>query len=315
MKLVFVSHTPLAGMPYRTMRVLNRHIGPDGWARCIQNSAGYGRTRNFPVDLLRDSPEAKQVMQEADLAIVSAYMPDVIAENPRLPVVRHYSTEPFRWQEKEPAAGSATVVAQYQARFARQLDLMPNVIPIDEVPWMPAEKPDDRVIVVYTPTNKTRQGWGRKGYYETCEALRKLAAKHKDAVEILVLENRDYDEVMLARRHAHIVIDECATGSYHSTALEGLACGAVSVCFIDNETEGALRRMMGEEPFEDGLPFSICTLPKIEQHLDALISNPDLLEFQGATGRKWMETWYSEQWQASTWISWHKEFLRSITTS
>lgn len=309
MKMAFVTHTPLAGMPWRTMRVCDaelRKVG--GWARSITKNTAYGR-RSYPFDLEWKDPESQQVLHDCDVIIVTAYMGFEEFAKYGKPICRHLSTEQKRWVEKEPNPDYHTVVAQYQARFAKRCAVLPNCIPIDHPMWQPEWKPEDRVIVVYTPTSKATSGWASKGYEQTVDMLRRLCVQYKDALEVVVLQNTPYEDVMRARRHAHIVIDECATGSYHSTALEGLACGAASICWVDGETEKAFLSLYDSTNRPEALPFTRCTQSQLRDLLRTLIANPDMLEMQGKAARRWMERHYSSEWQARKWLDWHSNFL------
>lgn len=314
MKVVFATSTPLAGMPWRTAKVMNRFLRDEGgWARCVVDRPSYGDGRDFPVDLKSGTPEANKILSECDLIIVSAYMRDNTMGLSRhgKPIARHYSTEPFRWVDKHPDPACSTVVAQYQWRHAQHLTPLPNCIPIDDPIFQPDEKPSDRLVVVYTPTSRRSSGWANKGYGDTVKALRQLQRDAPTPVEVLVLERQPYLDVMRARRHAHIVIDECATGSYHGTALEGLSTGCVSICWIDPYTRRALEELYGggAEIALNPLPFFISTLRELGDNLMTLASNPDLVRSMGQESRTWMEMHYSESWQAKTWIAWHEAFL------
>ncbi len=322
MKILWYNSTPLAGMPWRTAKVMDRFLRPQGgWARCLTQKAGYGGGRVFPTDLTPNTPEAHQAAQEADLAIVGAYFKGSIPGNPDLPYVRHYSTEHFRWADPSPEPGSATVVGQYQHSVcAPQLDPLPNCMPIDDPMFMPEPKPQDRVRIVYAPSSRMGEdvsgprGWARKSYAPVTKALEHIGLRSERneyplPVEIFVLENVPYEEVMAAKRTAHICIDECSTGSYHSSGLEGLACGCATLCWLSSNVQETLRTMLADGAMEEGVPFELSTKSKIESALETLVSNPGILEARGRWARNWMETWYSEAWQASTWIGWHQRYL------
>jgi len=309
-KIAFHTRTPLAGMPWRTAMVCNPFSEDGGWFRCIADRLNYGGPRCYPEDV--PSSQRNQIFHEADLIIVSSYMSEKNPEYLGKPVARHYSTEKTRWINKNPSLFDSTVVAQYQARFAPDLDVLPNCIPIDDPMFKPAEKPADRVVIVYTPTSRTDGGWASKGWAETTKVLSNVQHAYKDRVEVVLLENRPYKEVMRARRHAHIVIDECVTGSYHSCALEGLSCGAVTFCWMDRETERAFRRLWPDSDVE--IPFMLSTLPELESRLVTLIENRDMLLWSGGEARKWMIKNYATSWQASMWINWHRKFLERQTS-
>ena len=304
MKLGFATRTPLGGMPYRTMQVCNSILEKEGgWAKAFIDIDRYGE-RTFPKDHGLDDPD----LLDCDVLVVSSYMnPD---SYPGMNVSTHYSTEPHRWRNKAPSELDSTVVAQYQYRFAKNLSALPNCIPIDDPLYVPAlEKgtDDGKKILVYCPTSRSSNGWANKGYAETVKALRSIERDFADWVQIYILENRPHEEVMAAKRRAHIVIDECATGSYHSSALEGLSCGAATLCWIDNETREALHKILPEEAMRT-LPFELSTISKIEKSLENLILNESYCEIRGSESRKWMKEWYSEKFQAEMWIQWHRRF-------
>ena len=95
-------------------------------------------------------------------------------------------------------------------------------------------------------------GWSNKGSKATITALDNLKKRYGNAVEIIVKNNRPYEECMEVKRRAHICIDECATGSYHLQSLEGCAVGALTFNNIDSETSGFMREVTGvaDHPFE-----------------------------------------------------------------
>ncbi len=316
LKLVFFNRSPLAGMPWRTMKVCDKYLRAhgEGWARSIVDKAAYGNGISFPHDLLASDIEAAIVMKDADLVIFSSYGKPGNGLLAKKPWARHYSTEHFRWVEKTPDPAYSTVVAQYQHRFAPHLDVLPNCIPIEDWRFMPGDKPKDRVMIVYTPSNRKPRGgknpWASKGYSETIEQLRKLSVQFKDRVEVLVLENRPNEEVLRAKRHAHVVIDECVTGSYHSSGLEGLSCGAVTLAHIDGDTLVAQRKLWPDSDLL--LPFLSTTVFHLKATLETLVGNPDLLTMMGEANREWMSTNYSEEWQATRWVNWHQKCLNSF---
>lgn len=309
MKIVFFTHTPLAGMPYRTCKVMDPYLREEGgWARCVVSSPNAYGTRTYPTDLVLNTPEAHKVIEDCDLIIVPAYISSAQFGGVK-PVARHLSTEQFRWVDQEPSPDNHTVVAQYQARFAPGVAVLPNCISIDDPTFMPAEKPEE-LVIVYTPTSRSQKpgDWANKGYNETVTALRRIERDYRGQVRVFLLQNRPYEEVMAVRRRAHIVIDECATGSYHTTTLEGLSCGAATICRIDDLTQEALNRLLPGKQVR--LPVLNTTLIELEERLRVLVENRATTEEIGASSRAWMQTNYSERWQAETWISWHRSFLQ-----
>ena len=310
--MLFVSATPLAGMPWRTMKVCNRFLEEDGgWAKpIIYDERAYGK-RMYPPGISGSPSEIDEIYEEADVVILSSYMGKEHARG--RPYTRHYSTEPFRWVEQSPEKHNSTVVAQYQARFAEHLDVLPNAIPIDNPLYKPGIKSDEIINIVYSPTSRVDEGWANKSYKEVMLVFRQILndLDLKNKVNIYLLENAPHETVMAARRKAHIVIDECSTGSYHSTTLEGLSCGASVLVWIDADTQFAIKRL-----FEKDISFPVIqSLEKeLYPNLRMLIENPTLLKSNMKESRKWMEKHYSEQWQAGKWIKWHQHFLLNSKT-
>jgi len=291
------------------MKVCNRFLSKEGgWARSVvYQPKAYG-CRVYPQDAQANDREAETLWEEADVIILTSYMGPEHARGK--PYSRHYSTEPFRWHESVPDPLRSHVVAQYQARFAPKLDVLPNVIPIDDAMFMPGEKDDDLINIVYTPTSRTLNGWSRKSYPDVMFAFRRLLndIELRSKIRIYLLEDTPFEQVMIARQRAHIVIDEVSTGSYHSTTLEGLSCGAAVIGRIDNETQLALNRLFNEEM---SLPVFQSGEKSLYNTLRLLVDNRMLLRSTMKENRKWMQKNYSERWQAEKWINWHREFLKT----
>jgi len=315
MKVLFLSRTPLAGMPWRTSEVCHsRLIKEGGYFHSVVGVDRYGQ-RVFPTDWPADL--AAKHASEADLFILTAHYAArehtspgrILQDNPDTPRAMHFSIEPSHWANTEWSSDDCTVSAQYHWRFAQHLDPLPNCIPIDNPMFMPEKKPDDRVVIVYAPSTKKERGWGNKGYGKTTFILSQLCHKYGDDIEVVLLFNRPYDEVMRAKRHAHIVIDECVTGSYHSSALEGMSCGAVTYALVDARTCDALGKCIGDEAAMQNLPIQSESIVSLKESIEVLIECPSMLTGLGRMSREWMENHYSEEWQARKWIEWHRAFL------
>ena len=294
------------------MKVCNRFLeGDGGWAKSVVYKPNHYGPRKYPGHLSAGDEGAEEALEEADIVILAAYMGDEHARGK--PFARHYSTEPFRWVEKKPSRHRSTVVAQYQARFAEYLDVLPNCIPIDDPMFMPGPKDPDKINIVYSPTSRAEEGWSNKGFQKAMLAFRRILGdmEYREKVNIYLLENQDFETVMAARRRAHIVIDECVTGSYHSTTLEGLSCGAATICWMDPDTQNAVNRLY-RKPTR--LPAINTIEEKLYNTLVSLIENPFYLRSVMESSRSWMEKNYSEQWQAEMWIQWHKNYLKSLET-
>ena len=174
-------------------------------------------------------------------------------------------------------------------------DIVPNPVPIEMELFRPAPK-NAEITLCYTPAVRHERYpvhhplyWHAKGYESTLRILDKLAARHPIRLEAARERNFSHAEAMARKRRAHIVIDECATGSYHRNSLEGMALGSVVVngLGIIPAVADVFRRCAGT----DGpLPFVFATLDTLEDALESLIAlGADALTAQGTENRLWME--------------------------
>src|ERR1044072_4711142 len=104
-------------------------------------------------------------------------------------------------------------------------------MPLWEQAFQPGAK-GDVVTIAYTPSGKHesypaghRLYWHGKGYATTMAVLDRLAGRYPIRVEAVRDRQLSHAEALAAKRRAHIVIDECVTGSYHRNSLEGPAPG------------------------------------------------------------------------------------------
>ena len=114
-------------------------------------------------------------------------------------------------------------------------------------------------------------------------------AKQAD-VEVDVITGCALKECLERKRQAHIVIDECVTGSYHRNSLEGLALGAVVVNAADRLSLDAARHCSGGAV----PPFVISRLDGLLRKLTELVeAGPAELIRRGLSNRRWMQQCFS----------------------
>src|SRR5262249_10891306 len=137
-----------------------------------------------------------------------------------------------------------------------------------------------------------------KGYETTMRVLDRLAARFSLQLEVMRRSQLSHAESLAMKRRAHIVIDECVTGSYHRNSLEGLAAGCVVVNGVGllPAVAAVMRRCA---PEAGPLPFEFSRLEDLEATLEALIAiGAGGLEAKGAANREWVERhWdFGSQW-------------------
>jgi len=182
--------------------------------------------------------------------------------------------------------------------YGGQFPLVANMIPLNKPEYRPDESPQRRqgkIRIAYAPSNTSacfnRQApafWDNKGYQTTVGILAELS-RRKD-VEVDVITGCELNECLRRKRRAHIVIDECVTGSYHRSSLEGLAVGAVVINAADRLSLDAARHCAGgAEP-----PFVMSRLDGLQRILLEFIeAGPAELLRRGMAGRRWMERCWS----------------------
>ena len=101
--------------------------------------------------------------------------------------------------------------------------------------------------------------------------------------------------VLAAKKNAHVVIDECVTGGYHKSSLEGLSVGAFTICYLTEDMQNLIKKITGSNE----LPWINSTIENLYQTLeDAMrLFYDNINEFQRKRSviREWVETYWNPQ--------------------
>ncbi|MET3159981.1 glycosyltransferase family 9 protein [Bradyrhizobium diazoefficiens] len=306
LKIVSYATTPVAGVPPILARCISTATPHE--ARCVwaRNDYGNGVVFDGDVEWTRLPREAERLIGEADLVIVHNGKVDpahrsLLAQKPVVTVAHNY-----RWNVDGSfvdAGFPGLVVGQYQATLQEFAGWspVPNPVPLWETAYQPEAKPDV-VTVAYTPSGRHESYavehklyWHGKGYETTTRVLRALAARHAIRLQIIDGAQVSHAAALAMKRNAHIVIDECVTGSYHRSSLEGLATGCVVVngLGLRPPIEDVLQTCAGGA----SSPFVFARLETLERELERLVGlGPAVLAQRGAAARQWME----RHWQFAT---------------
>jgi hypothetical protein len=197
------------------------------------------------------------------------------------------------------------VVGQYQSTLDEfhNWSIVPNPVPIWEEEFSPGTK-SDRITICYTPSgnhgvysNDHRLYWHSKGKPQTLKILDELSRSYNINISAILDRPVPHSTSLQMKRSAHIVIDECVTGSYHRNSLEGLSVGCVVVngLGLKHDIVNALHRCTES----DDTPFIFASLDTLYETLSSLIQrgSTELTEF-GRHNREWMEDhWdFKSQW-------------------
>lgn len=118
------------------------------------------------------------------------------------------------------------VVGQHHSKLYPNYIPVPNII--HSVPSLNLREKNEKLKVIYSPTNKHEGRWNNKFSATLDITLRSL--KNLNLIEILSFEKPiPPNTLMYLRRNAHLTIDEIATGGFHQVSLEGLCAGNVVI--------------------------------------------------------------------------------------
>lgn len=143
-------------------------------------------------------------------------------------------------------------------------------------------------VIAYSPSTSIQiNRWSDKGYAETLPIL--MWIQENCNAEVDIIKNVPWKECIERKRRASIVIDECKTGSFHLSGLEGLALGKVTFCFLNEEVENALKKYTGS----DTVPFENCHHTKLKDRLQEMLRlDPSEIYQRGLKNREWMERYW-----------------------
>ncbi|MFL5386798.1 MAG: methyltransferase domain-containing protein [Longimicrobiaceae bacterium] len=311
LRIVSYATTPIAGVPPILARCIAARTPHR--ARCVWAYRSYGNGMEFQGDVeWRRAPrEAEGALEEADVVIV--HNGKVDSRHRRLidakPVV--VMAHNYRWNVDAGLVDRGypgVVVGQYQAALPEfeGWRVVPNPLPLWEAEFQPGPKPAVPTIC-YTPSGPHerypaghRLYWHAKGYATTTAVLDRLAARLGVRVERVRGRQLSHARSLQMKREAHVVIDECVTGSYHRNSLEGLAAGCVVVNGLGlvDGIAGAFRRCA---PGAAHVPFVRSTLGGLEETLARLVERgAEALQAEGRASRAWAEEhWeFARQWES-----------------
>jgi len=199
-----------------------------------------------------------------------------------IPAAIWYHSEP-RWKGLQLDCPYLKLVnAQYHATLPEYADCIPvrNVINFDKPEY--AYRRVDGLRIAYSPSSKVDVGeWHRKGYDETVKAL--------EGYDADIITDTPLDECLRRKNACSVVIDECVTGSYHRSALEGLAMGKIAIGNLSDEVKRVVKDACGSD-----LPISNAKIDQLPCLLE-YISNLSDYEM-------WIECLHNRLWMS---INWH----------
>jgi len=324
MNIVHLAVNPLAGVPIKLANMINEHT--EHTARVISVNGAYG-LRTFDHDLLFDKSEktiaqVNDLLTQADVIHVHNFFKDIQAKLKPVNLKRHLKRSRVCTQFHQvaeltsdelniPIAEIARIVgtrilaiANQQALTYPTATVVPIVIPLqDEKHCMlpRKESEDDGIIrIVYAPsvtrlrgTPPLYQKYFDKGYGETRAILERIQATFGDRVKCNIIRGKPHRDCLHIKQRADIAIDEVKTGSYHTSTLETLSQGVVTIVNPERGVKNIVQRLTGSNT----VPWQVANLDNLFSVLSALIEDATILRAQQQASRLWMEQyWNDEQW-------------------
>lgn len=164
---------------------------------------------------------------------------------------------------------------------------------------------DDVIRVGFSPSVLDRRNhYYDKGAQETYNIFQMLKQKYPTKFDFDLIHNVEYNECLMRKAKCDIIIDECKTGSYHRSGLEGLALGKVTICKLSDELVNKFKDVYGYE-----IPFINIDITKLMSTLETLINIPKKELFEKGKSNK---EWFIKNWSEEKVV---EEFLEAYQNS
>ncbi|NOG84208.1 MAG: hypothetical protein D8M57_18430 [Candidatus Scalindua sp. AMX11] len=303
LKVVHVARTNCAGALWNLHNILRKYSSIQSRVITLSSKTnGF----SFPRDvLLSEGSKVAKLLKEADIIHFHNWIDkrspemkpfsDILHDKP---AVLQFHSEPAVLKNQFPGRDPVMrddiltlVIAQKHARFFPNSVIVPNAIDIFD-PYLKPKISDknDKLRVLFTPTdtniyNDYKITCRGKGYHETLKVLSEL--ERIGIIETTVRCGIERNELMKLRERSDIVIDECVTGGYHLTSLEGLSQGLATIAYLDQETQSVISKITCSS-IKD-LPWVNTPISRLKETLLFLSDNPLILKFYQQKSRQWME--------------------------
>jgi hypothetical protein len=143
-----------------------------------------------------------------------------------------------------------------------------------------------------------------KGYPQTKNIFDKLSKIYKNVI-FDIKYNISYDECIRCKRDCHIIIDECITGSFHKTTLEGISLGNIVIVYIQDELN-----KKHKELYNNILPIENSNINHLENKLIELIElGKDKLEEKAFCNLEMFKNYWNDEIVANEYFNMYNKIL------
>ncbi len=185
------------------------------------------------------------------------------------------------------------VIAQYHASLSeyKNCQVVKNIIDTDKLIYSRYREITKIFKVGYSPSiTKKVNEYYNKGYEETTLILQRLKNKYK-LFDFDVITNVSLEECLKRKAECNIIIDECVTGSYHRSSLEGLAMGKMTIAYLNDKVIDIFKSVTKQYY----MPIEIIKINELENFLETLIINNRLLYVleKGYINYEWFKQYWN----------------------
>ena len=201
------------------------------------------------------------------------------------------------------------VISQFQATLPeyKNYKIVRNPINFYQDEYNININKNKNIKIGYSPSAvKRRSKWENKGINRTSVILNKLTNKFPN-IELDIITNVPLDECIRRKSHCDILIDECVTGSFHRSGLEGLALGKLTICSLND----SIIRVLKKSSNSDIVPFENIWIENLEDELIKIIKKgKKFIHNIGRENRLWMEKYWNPKDIANEYIDFYSLFLK-----
>lgn len=314
LKVLHITKTPIAGAPGTLSNIIDRY---SSFSSKIYVGNIMSGNKDFGYDYI-GRILYENIQKEADNADILHFHNTCPEEWTDInfkgkPFVVQLHSEPAvvgRLNREYEGNYKVITIAQKHALLYKTLPYVPNLIPIFDEEYMPLNKNNDIVHIFYAPSTTGSQDDYTdtclgKGYEKTLGILEKIGKVYGDRIKITIMTNRSKQDVLMVKRTADIVIDECVTGGYHLASLEGLSMGCTTFACLIPEMIDIIFKITGAKE----LAWCNSTIEHLENRLKWLIDFRPLLDDIKIESRKWMEKYWNPVVMVRYYIDIYRELL------
>ncbi len=217
----------------------------------------------YDVQLYRYSLEKYEV---TNVKYYKTHEESLIADKKKLARLKH----------ETPYINKQFVCAPCYLEFVPKAEILPLAIDLSKYQFSPKINNSDEITIMHAPTSK-----GNKGTEFIMVALNKLINEGYK-IKILLIENVSHEELKNKYKECDIFIDQILGGWYGTAAIEAMAIGRPTVCFIRKSYCKYI-------DYGDEIPIINAEPKTIYNVLKQILDNKDVLKDLGEKSREFVE--------------------------